>query len=388
MSKNVEFDVPKSWENRDEVVKLTGDGSITPDTHKWEKTTLSKEFDSNSGNMGEAKILSAEAIFRTEYQYQENQISKVTRFGINIKNESVIKELEWLKSKKEQALTVKSDLQALKKDAEKITVTVLEQTLFDGAIEHLNRTEDKVVLIDVIDRSSNEGIHSAVLCKQDTDFFLIDPNNPSFTAFLLSHKKDLFISNDKNKTIYKYNSTKLKTGPLPENARDCIDIAVKLAFSLNNSKEKFELSEGVISKDKLGLHSAIEDITNCQKVSKLLPKEMEPLAFRVKQSSNIVESQKSSLYLKIYEKLVNVLDTLNPLNLKSLKEPIKIMQQSCDKIKDCIKKNVTPTEYDNLLLAINQQLATAFKTGECLPEVKLLAETFDQEIQYIENQYE
>jgi hypothetical protein len=119
-------------------------------------------------------------------------------------------------------------------------------------------TDSKTVLVDVFPRvldskaegtpvgtiklSGNIETHTALLYNTGEKILVIDPNNPQFSAFLENvnptHIQSSYRANDK---IY----TRAGESGL-ESWRDCIDIAVKLAFVLNASENNYKDVKGII----------------------------------------------------------------------------------------------------------------------------------------------
>ena len=81
---------------------------------------------------------------------------------------------------------------------------------------------------------------------------------------------------------------------------------VKLAFNLNNYNQDIALKKikeyEFIDDNSLRNNISIEAITNQQEMSGYFPKILEEYNARAKQSSNIIESQYTSLYLKLLNK--------------------------------------------------------------------------------------
>ena len=145
------------------------------------------------------------------------------------------------------------------------TLHPYEQALFDNAFKYLSKTisaekylsdnnkveyPNNVVLVDIFDRSTgsiNEGsdqTHTIVLWKRkDNEIFLIDPSNINYSKHLsnnfnvipLEPAKNIFYGSAGKETGY---SDYLTNDPKP---RDCVDIAVKIAFELNEQQKVSEL---------------------------------------------------------------------------------------------------------------------------------------------------
>ena len=137
-----------------------------------------------------------------------------------------------------------------------------EETLFIEALNYLKEVENaenyinmknttyypnNVILVDIFDRSSgfinkgNNQTHTIALWKKkDNEVVLIDPSNVEFSKYLSNIFK--FTPIEPTKKIL-YGSGGCETGysnyydskPKP---RDCIDIAVKVAFELNDQQKE------------------------------------------------------------------------------------------------------------------------------------------------------
>ncbi|MEK6869315.1 MAG: hypothetical protein AABX74_03745, partial [Nanoarchaeota archaeon] len=123
------------------------------------------------------------------------------------------------------------------------------------AIDYLKLSEHKTILIDVFKREltgNSKGLisdlqeldtHTVVLYNTGSKILVIDPSNPQFSSPLANFNKALievsYSANDKYK-IYQPPEKASEKGLIGKNVyqwRDCIDVAVKLAFGLNNEDE-------------------------------------------------------------------------------------------------------------------------------------------------------
>ena len=142
-----------------------------------------------------------------------------------------------------------------------------EEALFAEAFNYLDKVEsgekyiqdkfqypNNIVLIDIFDRSSdiindgNNQTHTIALWKKkDDELVLIDPSQKSYSEHLLAPIKSNFGKNINTLVcttlygvaVYKPNdkteySSYLEQKPKP---RDCVDIAVKIAFELNEQQK-------------------------------------------------------------------------------------------------------------------------------------------------------
>lgn len=160
----------------------------------------------------------------------------------------------------------------------------------------------KTVVVDILARENNTlqvlpsgkyEVHSVVLYKSDVvsadgkrDIFIIDPSNSKYSWHLANQEMQKIISAShpvqalvpfaKQLQIYKADGA---TGPAADQYRDCIDIAIKLAFGFNVSAEPLLIS-------KLKEHPVILAVTNSDDIDKYFDViKFHPI--RVKQASDI-----------------------------------------------------------------------------------------------------
>jgi hypothetical protein len=160
--------------------------------------------------------------------------------------------------------------------------------------------EVKKVLVDIYSRDLDKTlindvteIHTVVLYKPTSSkkIFVIDPNNAKFSSHL-SNKKWLDLEYFTNKEIissYKkeiYKSCTDETDQTLQTGRDCIDIAVKLAFAICKETNSFESIDKVLNSD------AIYTIANLKSAYKALPEYVEKTPLCKKQSSDVYLSNK------------------------------------------------------------------------------------------------
>lgn len=363
---------------------------------------------SSSQNIGQDVFLKKlynplleDTIFIKRYQYQDSETSDVLRFGIN-KNSLGIKSqlgtFQYL-NQEEKSVSIQSAIEsdALRSNIRKIKITEQEKAITESALAYLNMLEKgKCVLVDVFDRK-NSDIHTCVFVKQGQNNILLDPSNPSFSIFLKQISDNLYVYTDKNKTIYTPVGGSANTGPKTSQARDCIDIAVKLAFAINHTKGELPLLNDKVDSAKLGLNHAIESITNCTKVSGLFSKEVEKYTLKVKQSSNVVESKKASTLLKFFEKVNSFFEETekDPISKKDISKYNKLNLEYKDPIKNNIQALITKfyvedsglvsaESYSNFITDSHTELNNLLK-GDM--NLKLMGEELDAEFLYIENNY-
>jgi len=195
-----------------------------------------------------------------------------------------------------------------------IKLTEFENKLMKDVTKFLLEKETKTVLVDIFKRDGKTGkvdlkleedgrinTHTVVLYKNENKILVIDPNSPTFSSHLANFKSDTYhaltieVSYSPNE-IYKiyskpektYTGEKTHTGYAKDKWRDCIDIAVKLAFGLN------DLSFQAL--DIVYKSSFVKFITNNDKLDcNIFYKKTEP--FRSKQSSDfeIVKNTNSKI---------------------------------------------------------------------------------------------
>ena len=142
----------------------------------------------------------------------------------------------------------------------------LEIDLMKNAVQCLKDSSEKTILVDIFARhitntKEENGLikltnevpetHTIVLHKIDeNNIFLVDPSNYYFSSHIVNMMKEgldvkIHVPNQKGYKIYSPISSD-KTGSHDELWRDCIDIAVKLAFGFN----QYGLNTDNILKDK------------------------------------------------------------------------------------------------------------------------------------------
>ena len=333
------------------TAEIDNNESITPTTNKghvdfnllhkklMEVETSKEEGDLNDTSIFVKNILKFsqdDSVFIKKYQYEDDSTSKVLRFGIN-HNNSALKEFVINKYNQTIQNTIKisdtiSDLskkskhdQFLEKiksytEQSKDQITSIEKNIVTQAINYLDNTENKTVLVDLFVRDKGTGkikftkkndieTHSVVLYKQDYNYLIIDPNNAEFSSVLIGAHDNIKICISKDFKIY---VPKNSTGYELDSWRDCIDIAVKLAFNLNKCSQHIVLKEikefQFIDDNSLRKNIAIEVITNQQDISGQFPSILEEQNARAKQASSIKESHLTSLFIKLLHQKNSILE--------------------------------------------------------------------------------
>lgn len=219
----------------------------------------------------------------------------------------------------------------------------------------------KLYYIDIVARNLETTViddpketHTVVLFKQDEgkNIFVIDPSNQQFSSHIANivylDLKFIVSYNDKVK-IYKPNGD---TGHELDKWRDCIDIAVKLAFGFNNIRPEDETNKLNANSfnDSVKSHDVVKAITNVQSTNKdYLPDTIEDYPMRVKQSSNFELSKKIAKFLS----LMNIkLLSADKYNDKLYVEQSKVQSLKKDilvQILNSIEKNYCSTDYDSAI---------------------------------------
>ena len=199
-----------------------------------------------------------------------------------------------------QELSDKSSAQAFQfqrtiKNIENITLKAAFQILKNKPLTQIQEYPHNVVVVDIFAREQAKikedkylpETHTVVLWKKrDNKIVLIDPNNAKFSEHIKeacqkSFNKDLTLSNIKKGIIYSTNDKKTSycdynTEPQP---RDCIDIAVKIAFEINEQQSRRTNLNDIET-------STFNAISNNTTLNTDLPKVLDTTFIREIQSSN------------------------------------------------------------------------------------------------------
>lgn len=411
--------------------------SITPDTHKA-RVLMNKEDLKNQEILQQLLYGSREEILSQFYQeliqeelnfpeggqlidypfyvdsynYELHNTSRVLHFGINPHRQGLLEELEnhnnsvikkiqensvvselnrSVKSNQEQLIQQKMEkLQEYKEQSSRI-LTDIEKYIVGKAIDSLNTFNNKTVLVEVFERDTDGKIknsletHTVVLYKQEDKYLVIDPSNPTFSTILVGANDQIRVCFNSKLQIYKPLS---EPGPEKGDWRDCVDIAVKLAFNLTinqtlpqiklQNNNQLELCFETIDYESLKNISSVKEITNQQTVYKQLPNALEKYAWRIKQSSDVIEQKKITTIFKILNNAyAQIEDKLSKLDLYE-------SQNSIDKNKsNFYKQACSPEEYKDVIVQSCNFIKTLYEeTG--VGEVQLLGMEFNN----IESNYE
>ena len=241
--------------------------------------------------------------------------------------------------------------------------------------ETLNNTEDGPVLVDIFARNDDGTIrmgsqetapmaaaaeeakespttpetHTIVLYKQAGKVIIIDPNNSDFSNHIaLGINKVLVLQNceqDYEIVVPKhklqiYTPKEGTVGPNPEQFRDCIDIAVKLAFAIQKAPPLEDIAD-------LMLWKPVVEITNDPKIDRNLTNIVEMHPVRIRQSSNDQIRDKFNAVNQGIKKLFEIL-----VNLKgSTNAEVVLLREKYD---EEITKQVGSDNYEQLLFGTEE----------------------------------
>lgn len=267
-------------------------------------------------------------IFKDLYKYGSDE---VTRFGINTSNINPALASIYTPSITKQASEKSKKSGTSSKNSESVkTLTPIEVFLLRKAVEHLET--NKTVLVDIFDKENGGAIkldehqklqiHTVVLYKNSTkesQIFIIDPSNSTFSKHLSENSLRLFgpVNPDiKIKTLPPelkiYSPPKAApTGPEPYKYRDCIDIAVKIAFGLNH--------ENILDVKNITSSKAISNITNQKDIVENLFFKPEEAIARIRQASNSEIRDKVHKLLIEADRQIKSVDKYFPLQEISIK---------------------------------------------------------------------
>ncbi len=196
-----------------------------------------------------------------------------------------------------------AEIQAQRLDA-KTQITKQEKDCIDEAIKHLtpgfSSHISQTALVDILERDVNgiiaSNIHIVVLFAQNGKYLVIDPSNASFSHILAGASDDIRLCFNKKFQVYSKPQGAV-TGPNTNEWRDCIDVAVKLAFNIEMNtklrmyqiavKEDTTTNNGEIDFVSLRDSVPVREVTNQQDMYAKLPGELSRYPTRLKQSSDV-----------------------------------------------------------------------------------------------------
>ena len=313
--------------------------SITPETYRGDRTKFIK---AKVQSQDKSSIIEDELFYVDQYQYKDSQKSDVLHFGLNTYLDELKQEINiYNKSKKE-----KFELKSLSKGSEDTRINAMldfknkasnvlteyEKIVVDEAVDYLYGSKQKTVLLDFFVRDADNSIqinkggmpevHTVVLYNQANKLLLIDPSNTTFSYILAGAHPAIVLCINEQMQIYKPLASD-KTGSLPDQWRDCIDIAVKLAFALNSNKDLIKINNiqykgknvEIIDFESLKDCHSLKDITNQKSLYTTLPSDTKEYPLRAKQSSDIKESAITTFFLKsISSTILQIEEKLNNIN--------------------------------------------------------------------------
>jgi len=243
-------------------------------------------------------------LYQDTYVFKDNGI---IRYGINTseKLKEICVSIEEKDIEKKESKSKASSKSA--KDEQDVQLHPLEVLLIKDAIYHLcNKDTSNAVLVDIFAREDDGNIklqgfkletHTIVLYKNNkTEFAVIDPSNSDFSKHLASNINKMFINTaldvavnviapSKQIKIYEP-ADKNKIGTQPDQYRDCIDIAVKIAFGLGKLK-------GSLNINYIASIDIIKQVSNNDDISDSIPdnifneKHFIKIPLRIQQKSNL-----------------------------------------------------------------------------------------------------
>jgi hypothetical protein len=341
-----------------EFYKKSSDLKKTEHVKKTEEESKCADTDYSKDDMIDDRF------YIDEYQYAKTPSSHVLHFGINNSHkffEWQIKEFpkEEIKealeidirdSKLESKSSISSKSNASKKmdKLKQIQLTVTEEELITLALEFFQLTNSKTLLVDIFVRDQefvkfNEEkteTHTILLYNTGNKILVIDPSNPQFSWPLANFDKEIIQCSQNNK-LKIYTPTGKPTGYHNDAFRDCVDIAVKIAFALNNKLKDENNIETIMKCLEIEYISNNDEInSSILDKSLFVGKELElvkSMPLRMQQSSNIVNGEKifslsmrlkkislkldepsTKIYIKNYLTTLNDLDITESLKFESL----------------------------------------------------------------------
>jgi hypothetical protein len=277
---------------------------------------------------------------------------------------------------------IKHALQSMSHDERPVLIDVFARNA-DGNIKFLQSTEFSAAEQTPIDSNIPE-VHTIVLYKMpnSNQVLMIDPSNSEYTRhFALGHSKVLIeqvtrnagldyelISYPKKIQIYKQ-PKEVSVGPQIDQARDCIDVATKLAFEITKSPHPLE------DPGALGEWLPVVRISNSDTIDRgmLFP----DIAIRIKQSSSNTAREKFSVFMTKFRDLVRICestenDALNQTAhekiaaLKKLLSPTELYKGSADILYSAKEENIISL-YTELNTSAREHLQSEEQQVQALP---------------------
>lgn len=270
----------------------------------------------------------------------------VIRYAINVHSQLCIEEYNSIIKEIYQEPT--EDIASSKKSSKKSTDKVIEYNkkllhpveifALQKSLKALQITNSsRVTLFDIFERNADgtismqddtAKIHTLVLYyKGNKQFELLDPSNSEFSAHLVASCNNRFILPDLSikvheKKIKLYVPEKEKIGQNYDEFRDCIDIAVKVAFVLLkkqeqlNSKSIYDIPE-------------VKQLSNQQEIDPAYPEFPKGVQYplRVKQSSAYSDREKCN---QVLNKINDSLSEIRKIGFKDIDVTWKKMSDLTD----------------------------------------------------------
>jgi len=338
--------------------------SITPDTLREVKFEKSEED-----------------LYYTEYyKCDSNKDNGVMRFAINlVANKNIIEDClansigTYEKTEDDKSLTSQAYNKIETKNyiSNELKHSLLEKKLVQQGIDHLLNNKDvNVVLVDILERSISvdkitleNGVvqtHTVLLYKNPADnisglheIVVIDPSNFFFSSHLSN--KDILsnIKHDLLDTITtKHIQTQIytpkgETGYFANQWRDCIDVAVKLAFIINDKIIKGEIFD--IQLNNIQDYEFVQMISNDPNVDRSI--KFKNTSIRIKQGSVTKVVKKFFDIEKFFDKNLQILkeaaSSSQDVYLKKLKAPYEKIYKNYN---ETYKKCLDSTDNYNLII--------------------------------------
>ena len=291
--------------------------------------------------------------YKEIYQYENDTVTRFAIRDLKVQdfNFSTEKDSKDFRGNKEK-LSMSGKTDKFKNEVSKIQLNSFEKKLLEDAVNDLLSNNNKhTVLLDIfartngeikLDKDGNIETHTVVLYKNPPkngegvhEIAVIDPSNFRFSSHLANPVNYSFIKNEKfgdikasydNKQIYTPGKS---TGPEPDQFRDCIDIAVKLALGMNIKKD--------INFNKILELDIIQEITNNPEVNTNII-DLDA-SVRIKQATQSFIRKNFELLVDKAQKLFKHFVTIND---EQKSEEYRIYEQ---KYKELLAKNVEFKDY-------------------------------------------
>ena len=214
--------------------------------------------------------------------------------------------------------------------------------------------------------------HTIVLYMYTKKIIVIDPSNPDFSKHLTVNNIRLFRGDEEHIEIIAPLKQKIYTpankdniGPNPDQYRDCIDIALKIAFGLNQWHDPIDLND-------ITSFNFITEVSNQQDITNSLFFDGTEATVRIRQASNDIIRKQTNKLLDVFDQQIKGFRAyFSNIDLGThIKELIiKAFNQAYD-------PNIYSEGISNLKL-VYQENAMIFK-NEIDKEINLLGEALEE----------